>query len=462
VPNFAALSTAYSALTAHRARTDLIAQNLANVDTPGYSRLRGDLTTTATSGGVGIYSGSRPLAGVQLSTVTRMKDLVLEQQARDASTRSSSLAEQARALSQIEQRVDGLNDDSLSGQLNALWNSFADLADDPAAMAPRQSVLLDAERVASSLNQLAEATRTQRQGEIFTINIRVAEVNDLAASIASLRQGITVAHLTGSPANDLLDKQDRLVDQLSELVDVRVTRRTDGTVDLHLDGHDLVSEGRANPIGVATGDDLGHGMSRVDLVAVGRARPLTIGGGALGGLQTVVNQTLPAHLDDLDVVAGAIVSTVNPIHASGRDLDGNPGTALFTGTTASTIALNPALANQPRRVVAAGATDGPLGNTVALSLGGLADGTDDPALVFEQLVSRLGADVASLGTHAAAAQSATVRAQAAATAVSGVSMDEELASLIETQRSYEAAARLMTTIDQMLDTLINRTGLVGR
>lgn len=463
MPDFSALSSAYSALASHRRRTEIIGQNIANVDTPGYSRLRAELTSYVGTGATGVFSGTELRTGVDVDSVTRMKDEVLEQQARQSSTRSTNLNEQARALTQVEQRLDALGDGSLSAQLDALWNGFADVANDPGALGPRQALLERAGRVATTLNGLYAATVSQRAAEVGTLRLKVGEVNDLATRIATIQSSITAAHASGTPANDLLDQQDRMVDRLSELVAVQVTKRPDGTVNLHVDGHTLLSEQIVSPLAVQEGAADAHGLNAIEITAGPGGRVLGIaGGGELGGLVTVANTTLPGHLTALDAVAAAVQGAVNPTHSAGVGLDGQTGNALFTGTTAGTFALDPALVGQPRAIGARAAGEGSLGAGAALALAAIADSPGNPALVFEQLASGVGAELSSISSKATAADAATTRARSARDAVSGVNLDEELTNLIESQRAYESAARLITTIDEMLDTLINRTGLVGR
>jgi flagellar hook-associated protein 1 FlgK len=432
--------------------------------------LRAELAAAAGTGVSGVFAGSEPRFGVDVTAITRLRDEVLDQQARNASGRSGLLTEHARATSLIEQRLGGLEDASLSAQLEALWNAFADLANNPGSTGPRHVVLQQAQQVALTMNQLARGSLDQRAGEVATVRSLVGEVNDLARSIGRLQAPIGAAHAAGTPSNELADQQDRMLDRLSELIGVQITRLADGRVNLHVDGHMLVSDGIVSELAVIEEADpalAGHGLNRVVVAAAGSGRDLAVGMGRVGGLLGVVNQVIPDHLSELDAVAAAVVGTTNAIHTTGQDLDGNTGLRLFEPTPAAaakalTVAVSGDVAGNPRRLAAAAVGAGPLDDTVARQLAALGDAQDNPALAFERLVGTVAAKVASLRVQASAAESTTTRALGAREAVSGVNLDEELTNLIESQRAYEAAARLITTIDEMLDVLINRTGLVGR
>lgn len=467
MPDFSGLSQAYSALAAHKRRTEVIAQNIANIDTPGYSRQRAELASIGSTGAAGLISGSRPPRGVDVSTVSRLVDRVLEDGARNTSSRSGALKEQARASSVIEQRLGGLGDGSLSGQLERLWNGFADIANNPGSLAARQVVVQHVDQVATTFNDLANATVTQRNGEAAAIAFKVQEINDLAVGLSNVGKSIVAVRAAGTAPNELLDEQSKMLNRLSALADVQVARRDDGTVNVYLDGHDLVSESVVKPIALTRSLDpaLGvHGFDRLGITSVATGRPINVQQGELAGLLTVANHTLPDHLTQLDVIASTLVTTVNGMHMSGQGLDEVAGRRLFDPepATARSIRISADLAGDPRRLAAASPGNGLLDAGVAQQLAALGDSADNPALLTDRLVSSVGSTVASLRSKATVSESAASRARAARDSVSNVNLDEELTNLIESQRAYESAARLLTTVDEMLDTLINRTGLVGR
>ena len=467
MPDFSLLSSAYSALASHRRRTEIIGQNIANVDTPGYTRQRAELSAVGELGAAGVIAGARPPRGVDIGSISRLKDDLLEQQARDASSRSGSLNEQARAATAIELRLGGLGAESLSGELDALWNGFADVANNPASLGARQVVLQQAHRVAASVNALGTSAVAQHDSEVAALGYRIDEINDLAAGVAKVGQLVLSAKAAGTSTNELLDHQAGLINRLSELVDLRVRDRGDGTVSLYVDGHDLVSEGYVKPLALTPVADPAlavHGLARMTVTTIATGRELNLQRGQVAGLLTVANSTLPDHLTQLDSVAAAIARTVNAIHTTGQGLDQVDGRRLFDPepATARTLAVSADIADDPRRLGAAATGGELLDNSVARRLAALGESPDDPGLLVDRLVTAVGTSVASLKSRAGSAETATAKARQARDSVSNVNLDEELTNLVESQRAFEAAARVLTTVDQLLDTLINRTGLVGR
>jgi flagellar hook-associated protein 1 len=467
MPDFTALHTAYTALSSHRRRIDVAGQNIANVDTPGYTRLRAELTNKVGNSATGLFSGPAFPLGVDVSSISRLRDEALDQQARGASSRSGFLSEQTRALSLVEERLGGLGEGSLSAQLTALWGGFADLANDPGSSTARHVVIQRASQVAATTNELATGVVAQHDAEFDRLQALVREVNDLAHGIAALRPGIIAAHASGEPAHELLDQQDRLLDRLAELVGVQAVRRPDSSVDVYLDGHNLVSDGAVKPLEATRSTPVDvHGFARVEVRAGSGGRALEVRTGSVGGLVTVVNHALPDQLARLDEVARAIADTVNTIHTQGRGLLDATSRNLFRldgpNGAARHLQVEPDLLAEPDHLAAAGGSEGRFGASIAWELARIGDTATDPSRAFDRLVGEVGARVAALRTSHEAAAATTAQARSARESVTGVSLDEELTNLVESQRAYEAAARLLTTIDQLLDTLINRTGLVGR
>jgi flagellar hook-associated protein 1 FlgK len=198
--------------------------------------------------------------------------------------------------------------------------------------------------------------------------------------------------------------------------------------------------------------------------------------GSTAALLTGINDTVPRYVDQLDAIAVRLRDLVNGVHADGQDLDGNPGVAFFEGTGAGDIRLSAAVAGQPRRLAAAAAGGGTADNNNALLLAALSGHRDrplnpgDPAylagdgpdLLYRSMVVGLGVENQAVNRRVDIQSEITRQVDAARDGQSGVNLDEEMTNMLAYQRAYDAAARFMTTIDEMLDRLINATGLVGR
>jgi len=270
------------------------------------------------------------------------------------------------------------------------------------------------------------------------------EVNNLGTQIAQLNLTISKITATGNSPNDLLDQRDLLVDQLSALGNVAVTNGANGSVDISFGGASLVTAGTS-----AT-------LAESDLTG--------LSSGKLQGLITLRDTTIPGYQAGLTTIASTLITKTNAQSAAGFDLNGNAGGAFFTGTDATDIAVNPAVVSNPS-LIAASATGavGDAGNALAM-----ADMQTTPTIgastidaAYTQLVTQVGADVQQ-STNSVDTTTALVNAlQNQRQSVSGVNLDEEMTNLITFQRGYQASARALSAMDDMLDQLINRTGRVG-
>jgi flagellar hook-associated protein 1 FlgK len=179
-----------------------------------------------------------------------------------------------------------------------------------------------------------------------------------------------------------------------------------------------------------------------------------------------MSNVVPQTLADLDAVASSLVTSVNALHVTGHGLDPIADVNLNffepTGTTAATLALSVDVAGQPSRIALAGPTEGDLGGALGHQIAALADSTSGPDTVFRNLVGRLGVETRTATSRATIQDRISRQVQEERQTMTGVNLDEEMTSLVATQRAYEAAARMLTAADEMLDQLINRTGMVGR
>jgi flagellar hook-associated protein 1 FlgK len=240
------------------------------------------------------------------------------------------------------------------------------------------------------------------------------------------------------------------------------TTRADGGLDVTVGGASLVLgssaatltiTGGVNPDGTSDGAPLAFA-----LVDSNGSVPVaaTAFGGEVGAVGELLTTTLPAYLSGLDTVAQLLADSVNALHVTGYDLNGNPGTPFFTYDPAGAARSLAVAITDPSAVAASSLPGGVLDGGVADALGevDVADGA------YQRLVNGFGSEVASSKRLSATQQLLTTQVDSSREQLTGVNLDEETVNLIAAQRAYEAAARVMTTMDSVLDTLINRTGLV--
>jgi flagellar hook-associated protein 1 FlgK len=455
IPAFTGLQTALSGLQAAQAAIDTTGQNIANANTPGYTRQRVD-TTERSPLNIPSWSsvsgnGAQLGTGADISNISRMRDQFIDVQYRTQNSATGAANQQQTILSQAQAALNEPTDSGLAASLGTFWKSWNSLASAPNNIAAQQAVVDQAQAVAQQLNTLS--------GQISTLQSQVTQqftqltsaggaiAND-ANQIAQLNAQIAQAQTGGLTPNDLLDQRDNLIDDLSQYSNVNVTTQPNGMVNVSF-GNAAVAAGR----GVADSTPLVNGTT-VNLSQNVSDANLSGSSGSLGALLGLYDSTTGAgqlqnYQTTLDGVASTLVSTVNNTIA-GADASGATAPAFFdpTKTTAATIAVNPSLTLS--------STTPPYTATEASAVFGLSGGSADQA--YNAFVSRVGSDVKS-------AQNAQSTAQAVLTAVSnqrqsvdGVSIDEEMTNLIQYQQAYQAAARVMNTINETLSTLLSTVG----
>jgi flagellar hook-associated protein 1 FlgK len=477
------LSIARTAIAAQQTAVQVVSQNVANAETEGYSRQRAELATRAPQqfgfGAVG--------TGVDVQNIVRLRDTLLDDGYRRDAASAEGFGLRRDILSQIEGIFGEPSDQALSSALDAFWSSWSDLANNPGAPAAQAAVRQRGIEVASTLNRFAsslgdvEATTRERLAS------SVDEVNRLAAQLADLNGQITNAEVGATQAPDLRDARDRIADQLAKLGGARIMQQSNGTLSFLIGGVTIVDGTNARQIEVRAGSPTALGL-------VGATDPLPASDGTLGSLVTLLNTDIPDIRAKLDALAKGLVNGVNYLHSSGWTTAGDAlGNANWntatppTGsrvnffdpalTTAASISISAEVAANAG-VVASGTTQSAPGdNSLALAIGSLRSSSGIAALQSAMGAANFASQVGLSGTTtfgdafrdsvtdlglrtSAANDSATVydtlasQAETRRSSVSGVSVDEELTLLMRYQQAFQAASRLVTTADQMMQSLL--------
>ena len=454
-----ALNIANEGLTADQAALSITANNVANQNTPGYTREVANFATQDTYS----LNGYQIADGVSAGSPTSIRDRVLEQRVQQQTQTSSASSTLQTALNGV-QSIFGLSASSsstsvtqLGSATNTFFTSLTALANDPSDAATRQQVLGAAGSLATAFNasstQLSQITDSLNN-EAVSI---VGQVNQLLGSIASLNAKI--ATLPGkTDAGVLEDQRQQAIAQLSQYVGLDQIATSQNGIELTTTNAGLlVSGGLSYPLSAAIvggAIQITAGPNNVNVSA-------GLTGGTLGGTLQAIDSSLPPIQASLDTLAYSIATAVNTQNEAGVDANGNAGIALFTIGTASTGAAG-AIAvatTDPSLVAAAGTGEGSSGNTNATALAAL--GTANIA-GGETATSYLASTLSGIGTAAANATSDSTLQSATLTqlttqrdALSGVSLDEEANSLTEYQRSYEAASQLFSIIDSLFASVLN-------
>lgn len=460
-----ALSSAVSGLFAHRRRLDVISHNVANSNTIGYSRQRVDLVS-ASGAGVGIHSGSsQSLGGVEVAGITRSRDSFLESRSLEASGSSAKLVASHDVLMSVEALIGEPSDHGIIAGLDAMWGAFDDLANFPDALPQREAAIQSAVTVTGRLNEIDRQLRQLHETTKESLQSDVARVNALTSEIATLNEAISAVAADLSP-NDLLDQRDLAASSLAQLVGARTRTLADGSMDVYLGNTTLVQGSRTFTVEVAETTDATLsplGFQRVGLEVAGLVTVTDIAG-KLGGKLDGLNGTVPDSINSLNEVAQQLKTDVNALHQVGEDLKLPPamGGTFFDGSDAGTISVSTAIQSDARLVAAASPSGGTRDGSNAAKIANLRSSTTGADAKAVSFVATLGLTAQAVGQRASAESDAFQRVEEARLTARSVNVEEEMVDLIEAQRSYEAAARVVSTIDQMLDTLVNRLGVVGR
>lgn len=465
---FSSLTVASRALAAQQRAIDVTGQNVANANTRGYTRQRVEMQSLASTSAYGLQSREDSTGnGVSADKVIRVRDAFLDLRAQQESGNAARAAATAAVYDQLETSSGEPGSTGVQSLLSALNTAWSQLSTRPTDTSSRIAVLSSADAVAKGLRTVSAAVDRQWSNTLGSATDVVAEVNATLSQIAALNKTIRDSQATGNPANELQDQRDVLVATVSQSLGATAVDSGDGMVDVVVDGTSLVSGTGASQLALrGASSPTAVGTDPVRLAVVPGGSVLRVGGSVSAQLDAM-NTVLPGYQAQLDQVATA-VRGVNAVLAGGYDQTGaTPGAPLFSGTSARDIAVaitDPAklaVAANPPQVTTAG-TDPSADGMVADRIAQLASSATGPDATYRQMITGLG--IASRSAASASATAATVLGQVDADrlSVSGVSLDEEMTNLVVFKQSYAAAARVVTALDEMLDVLINKTGLVGR
>jgi flagellar hook-associated protein 1 FlgK len=445
---FGGIEQASGALDAARYGLNVVSQNIANADTPGYTRQAAQQVSVGDMAGVpSLYSRRAGDGGVSITGTARLNDPIVDARARAEHARGALADTTANSLAAIENVFPEPSDNGLSEQLNDFWNSWSAVANDPGSTAPRTVLLQRAATVASTLNAMSTSLGDVATSTAESLGQDVGAANSAAGQLALLNGQIAVASASGANANTLLDQRDVLLGRLSTLVGGVATINANGSADVSVAGQSLVSGSSTTGLTVTGTNQVTVGATAVTLV-----------GGSAAAEVLALTTTIPAYQAQLDAVANALASTVNGAQGAGYDLAGNPGGPLFAGSGASAVAV---AITDPAALAASGMPGGNLDGSNALSLAGLGNVAGGPDRAYATLVGSIGSASALAEQQQITQSAVTTSVDAMRTSVSGVNYDEEVSNMLTFQHAYNASARVLTTLDGMLDTLINHTGLVG-
>jgi flagellar hook-associated protein 1 len=457
--SFGSINTALTSLYAQRRALDVTGQNIANANTEGYTRQRVEMQSQVGSISPALYAKTDGLGtGVAVSDVQRLRDQYLENRGRTEHANSAYLTSQTAAYAAIEDVFAEPGSTALQAQLHDMWDAWGDVANNPQLPAARAALIQQSKTVADGLNYSHNALASQWGQTRKELSAYVDEVNTAAKTIAQLNDSIVQAKANGLTVNELEDRRDLQVMSLAKLAGATAQVRPNGAMDVYIGNSTLVSEFTTRDLEVVGAGQMDQRtLDPVEVRWVDSETPAGVGG-TMGSMFDTITTIIPKISDALDEVARTLAAKVNTAHNGAFRPDGTPGGDFFSGTTAGTIEV---AIDFPAQVAAA-AVAGKIDGSVADTLAGTVTAADGPDLLYQSMIGDLGVAAQASSRRTEIQATVTEQVDASREAQSGVNLDEEMTNLLTYQRGYEAASRVLTTIDSMLDQLINRTGLVGR
>jgi flagellar hook-associated protein 1 len=454
---FGVLSTGTSALLTQQRAINVTGNNIANVNTPGYSRQRVNLQTgTALQTGLGLMA-----SGVISTGIERIYDRFIGVQLNSESANLGRWEAQKGMLERVEVVFDESDGYGLNQALSDFWNAWEDLSLNASGRTERSMVAATSEALADAIRKKYEDLEQVQKDIDVAVQGGVEEANRLVAQIADLNQKIARTEIGGTNANDYRDRRDLVLKQLSELIDIKSFENADGQMVVSVaGGRPLVESGNTWQLRTQINAE-GHmeilwPAANGDPVDVSNA----IAGGKIGGWLHVRDTQIPNYQNQLDALAIEIRDEVNRLHAAGYGLDGTTGTELFTGEGAADLRINPDVLDDLDLIAASSTALGVPGNAAnAIAIHGLRTAlTVNDAATFDAaanaLVSQVGYDVQTAKADASHQADMMTYLENYRESVSGVSLDEEMVNLVKFEAAYNAAAKMVSMADEMLDSLM--------
>jgi len=452
------LLTARDSLIANQMAIDITSANVSNVDTPGYTRQRPVLQSV---GSVNVGSASAQLT-VSVEQVVRIYDSYIESQLGEQRENSGYSDAMLQGLNNIQLVLDDSQGGGLNEQLNQFWSAWDTLSSNPGGIVERSALVSTAENLCSTIGAYksdldsASANMSRDISDIVTqINSKIGEIRDLNARIVGMAGD-------RGEKNDLLDKQAQALKDLRSMVNVTSIVNADGSINVNLaNGDPLVLGVESHPLTV--------GLDSNGWMNVYSANPIhlpvnnSLTGGKLGAYIELQGTIIPEYISDINEVAGTLAARVNSLHSAGFDANQNTGLAFFTidadpDKAAATISVNAAIAADTNRIAASASVtgDGEMAGRIAAVRDALSMNGNKATLnsFLAAMVGQIGQQVSEAKTDNDHQTTMLNYLTNQRESISGVSIDEEMINLIKYQMGYNAAGKIVTTTNDLLDTLM--------
>ncbi|MCH6266834.1 flagellar hook-associated protein FlgK [Neobacillus citreus] len=444
--------------------------NIANANTAGYTRQRAEMQATNAIPQPGMQTDRSPAqlgTGVEVNKLVRLREEYLDVQLRGENKNLGYWEAKSDTLSKIEELLNEPSDTGLAFVMDEFWKGWQELSKNPDSAAARAVVKQKGIAVTETFKYITDALSQMKTDLVTVVKTKGDEIQSIADQIGKLNDQISRLVPHNYEPNDLYDQRDVLLDRLSKLVDVNVSPAANGMINVSIGGKELIAGKTVNSFSVynpVTGEVTPPQINNADINLVS---------GELFGRLEAYNKVIPDIETKINKLAEVFKDSVNTVHKSGFDLDGNPGVDFFSGTNATNLNVNAVIMTSLNAIAAAkkdsdGAFSTGNGKNAqdiaaikfnnSLDFNGTKSTADD---FYRNIIGQLGIDSQESQRMYDNSQIIINQVENRRQSVSGVSIDEEMANMIKFQQAYNAAARVVTVMDQCLEKIINGMGRVG-
>jgi len=481
------LNIAKGALMAQQKGINVTGHNIANVNTPGFTRQRVILESNAVATTTRLKMG----LGVKADTVIQYFDQFTTKNIQQKTSALSEYESKKSILDYLQSVFNETSENGLNKTFEEFWNAWQDLANNPVGVPERTALLQKTSHLCERFHQINEDLLRTKNEMNTNLDVSIDELNIFTRQIASLNERIVAAEASGTTANDLRDQRNNLIEKVSGLIDAAYLEEQNGAIMVMTSSGIALVNGNQSWDLERTGQEIYWNDVPTDISE-------KLSGGKIGAWMDLRDEIIPQYMANLDELAGSLIYSVNDLHFQGNALDGSTGYLLFApnpGTTdpgdeddyvthtpalefagaARYIALSTDVERQPGRIAAGTAPGEPGNNENALAIQALQDatllirkwtyqrGTDplsqDQSGTLDEfytiLAGEIGMLVEEMGRSQSFQQTMINQLNEIRDSISGVSLDEEMINLIKYQHAFTAASKLVNASDQMLQDLLS-------
>ncbi len=452
----AALNSGRTSLQTNQKAIEITGLNIANVNTEGYSRQSPNLTPYPALNYGDFFIGT----GVTVGSVARSHDVFLDGQIKDKSSEFGLENSMVNTLAELERSV-GIGDGSLADEFDQFFDAWRQLSTNPGGEVERQMVLQRGELIGNAFANVYNETQQVEKNVNLTIESKIDGVNLRLDEIAQLNNRISALELSGQDANSDRDRRDMLLKQLSESIGATSFETSNGTSSVQLSNGMPLVEGDTpthivgNYSGTTINLELQFGSGNIPL-------DRTALGGEFRGLFEVRDVMIPDVVNRLDQLAYTFADEVNTLHRAGTGLDGGTNRDFFVQPLAVADASSSLTMNLTSTAeVAAGATSAHGDNTSSLAILQLEQqqmaafgGNDNFVSYYGKIASVVGVEAARNRQAVQGYEDSLTQLQNLKDGIDGVSLEDEMINLMQYQKGFEASAKFLATVDEMMGTLL--------